>query len=640
MGKKRGNKNGNQSGKRENRGYWKEIERKNDQWERYYKAQGLIPEEEFDQFKKTCEQDLPLTFRITGFKKHAHEICDLFTTKHMPNLQNADDETSKPPFPFPWYPGQLGYQIDLPKSVVKKNPLYASTQKFLVVETEVGNISRQEAVSMIPPLFLDVQPHHFVMDMCAAPGSKTAQLIEALHSGGAEPTGVVVANDSDYKRSHMLVHQVKRLNSPNFVIVNHDAQLFPKMKLTEDGDYIKFDRILCDVPCTGDGTMRKNLTVWKDWRIGNALGLHPLQLNILMRGLQLLKKGGRLVYSTCSLSPIENEAVIAAALRRWGGKVKTVDCSDMLVGLKRRPGVSSWKTFGKDWEEKTKETDTNSLPNGVFSPTEEEAKEFHLENCMRVYPHDQNTGGFFITVLEKVDPDEELREDEEPASKKMKLETKTENAESAVLAPVKKERLPRDANEEPFVFLPPDNEELQKCWDFYQVKESFSKDTMLVRNATGEALRTIYYVAPVVKKIIETNERKLKLIYAGVKMFISQRAEYSQQACPWRVQYESVPILKEHLGPNRTFQINLDLLKILLSEPFPNVNKLREDKVDPEFMQEITDFPEGCFFVEVNRGEDKEELFLPLWKGRSNFNLMVNKHETHELLYRLFGLEN
>ena len=221
----------------------------------------------------------------------------------------------------------------------------------MVVETEVGNISRQEAVSMIPPLLLDVKPHHYVLDMCAAPGSKTAQLIEALHAEDEKklPTGFVLANDSDYKRSHMLVHQVKRLNSPNFLVVNHDATLFPRIRLNNSSQDLKFDRILCDVPCSGDATMRKNLNVWKDFRVGNALGLHNVQELILNRGLQLLKKGGRLVYSTCSLSPIENEAIVASALRKWGDQIRLVNVDNELPGLKRRAGVSDWKVYGKIW---------------------------------------------------------------------------------------------------------------------------------------------------------------------------------------------------------------------------------------------------------------------------------------------------
>ncbi|GMF70376.1 unnamed protein product [[Candida] boidinii] len=182
MGKnRRHNKSGNKLGKRsqkDNRGEWKEIERENEKWENYYRNQNLISDEEWPAFKKACQENLPLTFRITGSNKHASEIGDIFRNKHIPVLAKIEGaEDYSPPKTFSWYPNNLGFQVDLPKSVVKKNVNFASTQRFLVSETEVGNISRQEAVSMIPPLVLDVEPHHFVLDMCAAPGSKTAQLI-------------------------------------------------------------------------------------------------------------------------------------------------------------------------------------------------------------------------------------------------------------------------------------------------------------------------------------------------------------------------------------------------------------------------------------------------------------------------------
>ena len=72
--------------------------------------------------------------------------------------------------------------------------------------------------------------------------------------------------------------------------------------------------MLCDVPCSGDGTLRKNPDIWDSWQPRASASMFPLQLAILTRGLQLLRPGGYLVYSTCSLSPIENEAVLAAAL--------------------------------------------------------------------------------------------------------------------------------------------------------------------------------------------------------------------------------------------------------------------------------------------------------------------------------------
>ncbi|CDK29542.1 unnamed protein product [Kuraishia capsulata CBS 1993] len=662
---KRGAKN--KFGNRPNSGYrddWKPIVRENEKFESYYKNQGLIPEEEWEDFKATCQKNLPLTFRITGSKKHAEEIKSLFVNEHLPLLSSIKVEGMEfeAPKPFPWYPNELGFQIDLPKAVVRKYSAFAKTQRFLVVETEVGNISRQEAVSMIPPLVLDVEPHHAVLDLCAAPGSKTIQLVEALQSQDdiQQPTGFVMANDADYKRSHMLVHQVKRLNSPNFIVVNHDAQFFPKLKLSPDAkEFVKFDRILCDVPCTGDGTMRKNIDVWDKWGTGNALGLHQVQLNILNRGLQLLKKGGRLVYSTCSMNPIENEAIVAAALRKWGDQIRTVNCDDRLPGLVRRPGVSQWTVLGKDMQ--PREVGAEDVAETCFPPSEEEAAKFNLSNCMRIYPHLQNTGGFFVTVFEKPAEAEDSKkrgaedvDDDEEVSKKQKttaplapetyvedipMETVEKSTPVVEESKKKKEKLPRDANEEPFVFLPPSHKELVKCWDFYGIADEFPKDCTLVRNATGEPLRTIYFVAPIIKNILVNNESKLKVVYSGTKLFVSQKTDHNQDACPWRIQNESLSVIKKHLSSKRQFSCNQEIFLVFLQETFPNFSILKQKDLDSEFLDKIKDVSEGCCFINVIRNENDESLFLPLWRGKNNLNLMVSKQETFEYLYRIYGIE-
>ncbi|CAJ1341330.1 unnamed protein product [Effrenium voratum] len=176
-----------------------------------------------------------------------------------------------------------------------------------------------------------VEPHHTVLDLCAAPGSKTFQMLEAMHwpqaEGSPPPSGMILANELQWRRANMLTHQVGRLGSPCMVVVNCDAQFFPEMSSVSSSgarEIFRFDRVLCDVPCSGDGTLRKNPYIWKSWTPRDGLCLHIRQLNILYRGLELLKVGGRLVYSTCSLNPIEDEAVVAAALRRHGASVALV----------------------------------------------------------------------------------------------------------------------------------------------------------------------------------------------------------------------------------------------------------------------------------------------------------------------------
>ena len=88
----------------------------------------------------------------------------------------------EPPKALTWYPDRLAWQLSITRKDIRKEEALFRLHNFLISETESGNISRQETVSMIPPLVLDVKPHHKVLDMCAAPGSKTAQLIEAIHA--------------------------------------------------------------------------------------------------------------------------------------------------------------------------------------------------------------------------------------------------------------------------------------------------------------------------------------------------------------------------------------------------------------------------------------------------------------------------
>ena len=118
---------------------------------------------------------------------------------------------------------------------------------------------------------------------------QTAQILEALHANDTAtstsmPSGLLIANDSDNKRTHLLIHQSARLPSPALMVTNLDASIYPIIKVpspqhrstdgTQPLEQLLFDRILCDVPCSGDGTMRKNLGIWKHWQPMDGNGLH------------------------------------------------------------------------------------------------------------------------------------------------------------------------------------------------------------------------------------------------------------------------------------------------------------------------------------------------------------------------------
>ena len=267
---------------------------------------------------------------------------------------------------------------------------------------------RQELVSMIPVKLLDAQPHHLVLDSCASPGSKTSQILEVMLDKHA--SGAVVANDASLQRANLLTHRCYRLEAAakNLLVINHDAQTLP-LELENT-----FDRILCDVPCSGDGTLRKSTDLWKKWSNSSGVELHSIQVNVVTRALRLLKHdgGGRLVYSTCSLNPLENEAVVVELLKRSQGAIRLVDCSKMLPGLKRLPGLTEWSVqdlkTGKwydtyDSYAKDNQTRSTKIKKSMFASKTTNLAH-NLERCFRIHPDLNDTGGFFVAVFEKVKP--------------------------------------------------------------------------------------------------------------------------------------------------------------------------------------------------------------------------------------------
>lgn len=612
-----------------------EIERSNEAFEKYYKAQNIVPEKEWDDFMAALRRGLPVAFRITGFLPESKYLLNIIKSQYFAGLLNVDGDEVKAgkPSNLTWYPNELAWQLDLSRIMIRKSEAYARLHSFLISETDTGNITRQEAVSMIPPLLLDIQPHHKVLDMCAAPGSKTAQVMEMLHGHvNTIPEGVVVANDVDNKRCYMLVHQAKRLHSTCCLVTNHDAAAMPNMYLSkEDGtqEVLKYDRILCDVPCTGDGTLRKNVDLWRKWNVANGNSIHGLQVRIARRGLELLVEGGIMVYSTCSMNPLENEAVISSILLQCEGTVELVDARSSLPGLVSSSGLYTWKVSSKDMAvytsfDEVPEKYHTQIRAHMFPPSSEVATQLKLERCIRILPHQQDTGAFFVAVLRKIAPKlpwESQRKDKGMGDVPVDQEEKEDTKEDKDPAPRKKRRI-RGYKEDPFVFLSDDDKIWKTVRDFYEVDPTFPNQQLLGR-CQQENKRNIYLVSKTVRDIIELNSERIKVINTGVKVFC--RCEGKEElACDFRVCQEGLPTVLPYLNKRKLIMSRQDLY-VLLTEEYP-----LETQFSPELQEQLKDLEKGCVllvYTSFPGTADEFELVLAGRKGKATLRCYVTKQE-------------
>ncbi|CAK4066714.1 unnamed protein product [Aphanomyces euteiches] len=593
---------------------------KNEHFEKYYKDQAIVSEDEWDVFTKTLSLPLPTTFRINNSCAYESKIKERIATDFKYEDLVIDGEKVEPISKMPWYPEGKGFQWSIERRKIKKMELLSEFQKWLVNLSDSGDITRQEAVSMIPPLVLGVESHHKVLDMCAAPGSKTSQLLESLHDDesktGELPTGLIVANDIDIKRAYMLTHQTKRVGSPALVITCHEAQKFPLLS-SSDNKQGFFDRILCDAPCSGDGTMRKNPMIWQKWHVRNGLSLHPLQLSIVKHGASLLKVGGRMCYSTCSFNPVENEAVVAELLRWSNGSLRLIDVSNVLPKLKRRAGLTSWKVYDHDnniveaYDEATEATrgKYKSLPPTIFPPTAEEAEAFHLDWCMRCVPHDENTGGFFIVLIEKVGetPPESAQGKGQPKGKKHGEE-----------------------------YLP--FNEYESIQSTYKLAPTFESSQLFTRSDTG---KTVNFVTSSVSKELLPAMKTLdmKTVFAGIKVF--ERHDVGAGEIMYRLTQNGAHIALPHMQTRKLLVGDRDFQYLLGRRG----DLVQFDEFSEQLTATLKSSPVGSYVCSLQRDDgvpltipEKLLLNVVIWRGRNTVNVMVDKADGFALTSTLKAL--
>ncbi|KAL4234564.1 hypothetical protein ACF0H5_006205 [Mactra antiquata] len=344
-------------GKTENR-----QEEKLEKFTKYYKEIELVPEGEWKAFFKSMTDPPPVSFRLVesyrllashidtvpGVPSQARVLARYLHTKFVDvvNQMTVGNKTPVNLAPLPWYPKELGWCVNIAKEDIDKYLRLKEFDNFLKTEKMQNTMQRLETWSMFPPTLLDIKPQHVVLDMCAAPGFMASQILEMMN---AEPlqsqNGVLVLNDL-FKANDKMHYQWTQ--GSKVVYTFFDARNYPDYYFNDKKTYqseIKYDRVICDVRCSCDGTMRKNTGIQEQWNFKSALGFHEEQKAILKRALEVVKVKGRVLYSTTSLNPVENEAVIAAVLQETQGSVLLMDCSQLTKNITVRPGMKCWKVF-------------------------------------------------------------------------------------------------------------------------------------------------------------------------------------------------------------------------------------------------------------------------------------------------------
>ncbi len=251
---------------------------------------------------------------------------------------------------FPWAPRHLR---------VRAAPGEPRPRAGLLPEVILGRAFAQGLSSAAAALPLAPRAGHLVLDACAAPGGKTL-LLDSLAGGTAR----ILALDPSKGRSGLIVQSLARHGVASAVIALGDAGGLPRTAL--------FDRVLVDAPCTGEGTFRVPVPRYAPSGEEGLARARVHQRRILARALDLLAPGGLLVYSTCSLAPEEDEAIVAEALASRED-IELLPVPGEIPGL---PGLTSWQ--GERW------------------PAE-------LARTRRIFPHHTGSWGFFVALLRKAE---------------------------------------------------------------------------------------------------------------------------------------------------------------------------------------------------------------------------------------------
>ena len=415
----------------------------------------IVPTEEWCAFQRSLSLPLPVSFIVDESSAEGEATARTLMTQGYYGMTPTGAGSAVAASNGSSF--SCGILKGVDKIELRKSPMYRTLNELLVREMRNGVLSRQEVVSMLPawlslPLRSDAPALKSlrVLELCCAPGSKTRQMLAMMRrlQSLAPPTCefLLVSNDSDAHRCENLAQQIRDgvcSDDPMLTLTNargddicrtiaaeedsnttsggaieykapsasgeevqdrrsNDAK-YPKLLPLVAFPFL-FDVVYVDVPCSGDGTFRKAPSLWRKWNASTGAALQPLQLQLLLAALDACKPGGIVVYSTCSLNPVENEQVVAHALTKTRHYVELLDAHARArqVGcfLSLRRGLA--EMTGSDKKEKKE----------YLGGSSSDGRRFHasmLQRCVRVLPHDNDTGGFFVSLIRKLYPADSSR---------------------------------------------------------------------------------------------------------------------------------------------------------------------------------------------------------------------------------------
>lgn len=264
----------------------------------------------------------------------------------------------------------------------------------------------QEPSAMLPAAVLDAKPGENILDLCAAPGGKTVQIAAEMQG-----KGLLVANDISAERLKALVKNIELCGVRNAIVTNEQPENLSK----KFNGF--FDKILVDAPCSGEGMFRKDESAVKSWGKYKCETCASIQKEILDYADIMLKPGGRLVYSTCTFSPEENEASIGNFLKR-NSNYEVLEIP-LIAGIEK--GRPEWLDYcldcckegnqsaSREQQNRVQNRNVNSEQESIYERSdsiEEDNSEYEkikaaLNGTVRLWPHKVKGEGHFVAMLEK-----------------------------------------------------------------------------------------------------------------------------------------------------------------------------------------------------------------------------------------------